>query len=449
MKITEKKIRKTGLILEVNIEESDYLDSVETSLLDYRKKMNLPGFRPGKVPMSIVKKKYQLPAKVEEINKLLSSNIQQHITEKKISIIGGPIPVEENIDFINNVDYTFKYELGLQPELDLSLGEKSKIDYLEISPEDNQINQHLIHLRKRYGQIIHSDIIESGDMLNVYFLELDDSNKPKEGGVTNSTSLLIDKIDDKEIKHQFLKLKKSDTIIISPKKAFTNDTDLTSMLNISKVEVEKLKSNFSCEIKNISRLIPAEINSDFFKKAYPEKNITTEKDLRLIIKKELSVMYLKESDRKFFNDALSIFVEKTKLDLPEDFLKKWLKSNAKKEILESDFEREYSNYVKYLSWQLIENKICQEHDIKVTNEKLRDFAKSNILQQMKNYGNVNMSEKEIDGMVANVLKNEQESKKMMDELIVIELVRYFKSKMKINRKTVTSNEFIKLANNQK
>ena len=143
-----------------------------------------------------------------------------------------------------------------------------------------------------------------------------------------------------------------------------------------------------------------------------------------------------------------MFLDKIKIDFPEKFLKKWLKTNIKKEFTEKDFETEYQNYLKYLSWQLIENTICTENDIKVTDDKLKDFTKKNVLQQMKNYGAVNIGDKEIDGIVSNILKNEKEAEKMMNEVVLIELVAYFKSKMKVNKKSITLNEFIKLANKQ-
>ena len=329
MKIADKKKGNTTLLLEVNIKEKDYIDSVESSLVNYRKKMNLPGFRVGKVPMGLVKKKYQLPIKVEEINKLLSQNIQKYISEKKISILGGPMPIDKVIDFENNVDFIFEYELGLQPDVNLALAEKSKIDYWVIEPKIDQIKDHILSLQKRYGQIINPDSINAGDMLNVNLKELVD-NKPKEGGVSNTTSLLLDKIEDDSVKKKFLKMKKSETIVFELKKSFSNQTDLASMLNISKEELGKIESNFSCEIQNISRLVPAEINAEFFKKVYPDKNIKTQKEFKSIIKSELSSNYLKDSDRKLFNDASLLFIEKIKLSFPEEFLKRWLKSNAKK-----------------------------------------------------------------------------------------------------------------------
>ena len=448
MKIIEKKKGKTTIILEVNIKEKDYIDSVESSLFDYRKKMNLPGFRVGKVPIGLVKKKYALPIKIEEINKVLSQSVQTYISEKKISILGGPMPVEKTIDFENNIDFVFEYELGLQPDVNLSLAENSKVDYWVIEPKSDQIKSHVLNLQKRYGQITNPDSISIGDMLNVNLKELI-NNIPKEGGAANSTSLLVDKIEDDSVKNKFLKMKKSDTIIFDIKKSFTNQTDLASMLNISKEELEKTESNFSCEIQNVSRLVPAEIDNDFFKKVYPEKEIKTEKEFKAIVKSELSSNYLKDSDRKLFNDASLMFIEKIKLAFPEDFLKRWLKSNAKKEFSESEFNSEYKNYLKYLSWQLIENKICLENDIKITNDRLITFTKERVLEQMKSYGNVKMGDKEIDGIVSNILKNKQEAEKMTNELVVIELTGYFKSKMKLKRNTVTLDEFIKLANNQK
>tara|TARA_B100000427_G_scaffold327646_1_gene338867 strand:- start:84 stop:1430 length:1347 start_codon:yes stop_codon:yes gene_type:complete len=448
MKITDKKIDNSNIILEIKIKESDYIDTVNSQLSDYQKKMTLPGFRVGKVPMGLVKKKYELSIKVEEINKLISHGIQKYITEKKISILGGPIPVDKAIDFKKDVDYIFEYELGLQPVLDLSLAEKSKLDYWLISPASKEVKDHITNITKRYGQVIHPEKIDSEDMLNVSFQELDNNN-PKKDGVSNTSSLLVDKISDTSIRKKFMKLKKSDSIIIPIHKAFSNKTDLASMLNISKESAESLNTDFSCTINNINRLVPAEINNDLFKKVYPEKTIKNKKDFEKYIKEELSQRYVKESDRKLFNDGSLLFMKKTKIELPHEFLKKWLKMNAKKEFQASEFEKEYKNYVKYLSWQLIENKICEENNIKITNEALHAFTKQHVLEQMKSYGNVQMDDKEIEGIVGNVLKNKQEAEKMTNELVLMELVKYFKNTMKIKTSTITLDEFIKLANNQK
>tara|TARA_B100000902_G_scaffold399042_1_gene468102 strand:- start:741 stop:2087 length:1347 start_codon:yes stop_codon:yes gene_type:complete len=448
MKITEKKIGKTGLLLEAKVDYTDYGNALESSLQDYRKKVNIPGFRSGKVPMSLVKKKYELPVKVEEINKLLSNAIQKYITEKNISIIGGPIPVDNKIDFENSQDYTFEYELGLAPTIDLSKVEKIKVDSWVIEPSLKEVKEHIEGLAKRFGKVTQVEKMQKDDMLNVRFEELDGSTQ-KVGGISNSTSLLVNKIADKKIQDKFLKLKVNESIIISIHKAFTNHTDIASMLNISKEEADNIQSDFTCKINTINRLIPADLNKDFYKKVYPERDIKNEKDFKKVIKDELSSRYLKESDRKLFNDGSALLLEKTKVDLPEEFLKKWLKMNAKKEFLESEFEKEFENYLKYLSWQLIENKICEENSIKITNEKLSTFTKDHVLEQMKNYGSINMGNKEIDGIVTNILNNKQEADKMTNELVLIELVQYFKSTMKVKTNTVTLDEFIKLANNQK
>ena len=448
MKITHKKNDSTSIVLEIEMKKSDYIDVVNSQLSDYQKKMNLPGFRVGKVPLGLVKKKYELPIKVEEINKLISNGIQKYISDKKISILGGPIPVDKIIDFKKEDDYTFQYEIGVQPNVDLSLAEKSKIDYWVITPSKKEIQDHINNIKKRYGQVVHPEDIKEEDMLNVSFQELDNGS-PKKDGISNTSSLLIDKINDSSIRKKFMKLKNSDTIIIPISKAFTNKTDLAAMLNISKESAANLDSDFLCTITSINRLVPAEINTDLFKKAYPEFTIKNKKDFEKHIKEELGNRYLKESDRKLFNDSSILFMKKIKIELPNKFLKKWLKMNAKKEFEESEFEKEYENYVKYLSWQLIENKICEENSIKITNEKLNAFTKEHVLAQMKSYGNVQMGNKEIDGIVTNILKNKQEAEKMTNELVLIELVKYFKDTMKIKTNPITLDEFIKLANNQK
>ena len=449
MKITDKKLKNNTIQLSIHVKENDYVSVVETTLLGHRKKMNLPGFRVGKVPMSLVRKKYELAIRVEEINKLLSQAIQKWITDKKISILGHPLPIENEIDFVNNTEYIFEFELGLQPKIDISKVEKSKIDFFVIKADKTQVEEHVATLQKRYGTVKSFDKIKDGDMLNIFLQELNEKNEPKELGVTSTTSVLLDKIEDKIIKNKILKLSKKGVLKIELKKAFPNITDLASMLKITKEETENLNPHFLCEIKDITRLLPATLNLDFFKKCYPSENIKTIKEFKKVIKNELETQYIIESDRKLFNDASNLFMKKIKINFPDDFLKKWLKTNIKKEFTEAEFETEYLNYLKYLSWQLIENTICLENNIKITNEKLEEFTKDYVLRQMKAYGNINMGNKEIEGVVHNILKNKKESEKMMNEVILIELVEYFKSKMKLIKKSVSLNEFIKLANNQK
>ena len=448
MKITHKSANKTDMILEIKMVESDYSKSVNESLVNYQKKMNMPGFRAGKVPMSIVKKKYELPIKIDEINKLLSDSIQNYISKNKILILGGPMPVEKAIDFENSTDYVFEYELGIQPTINLSKAENKKIDYWVIESKNKQITDHINSLTQRFGQVVNPDVIKKGDMLNVNFKQLE-NGVPMEDGIDHATSILVDKIDDDKLLKKFLKLKKSDTIVFNPNKAFSNKTDLASMLNVTKEKLQSIQSDFLCEVQNISRLEPAKLNKEFFKKVYPEIDIKTEKAFKVQVKKELDDAYIKESDRKLFNDASQFYIDKIKVDLPEEFLKRWLKNNAKKKFENDEFEKEYSNYLKYLSWQLIENKICQENNIKITKEDLASFAKNRVLNQMKSYGNVNLGDKEIEGIVSNILQNKQESEKMTNEIVMIRLAEYFKSKMKIKRNAVSLDEFIKLANNQK
>ena len=203
MDITQAKLSVNTLKLTVHVKESDYESSVGTSLLNYRKKMTVPGFRQGKVPMSLVKKKYELSVRVEEINKLLSSSIQNYIGDNKISILGNPLPIESEVDFINNRDYSFEFEIGLQPSINISSVEKSKIDYYLIKPEKKEIQSHLLSLQKRYGSVKSFDTIKSGDMLNISLKELTKDNKPKTDGLSVETSILTDKIDDKKTQNKF------------------------------------------------------------------------------------------------------------------------------------------------------------------------------------------------------------------------------------------------------
>ena len=446
MNISNKKIENNHIKLIVEIAKNDYSVKVQESLKDYQKKMNLPGFRAGKVPMSIVKSKYELAIRVEEINKILSSSVDEYIKKNKINILGNPLPIENKIDFIKDSDYTFEFELGIQPAIDLSKLEKNKVNFYAIKVSSDKVTEYTASLQKKFGNVKSFDKITLDDMLNVEMLEIDKKESSKL--IKVNTSFLVSKIEDNTIKKSFLKLKKTNSIEFEIKKAFSNHSDLASMLKISKENAENLNGKFLCTINDISRLVPAVLNEDLFKKVYPSKLIKNKNEFAKAITDEISSNYSKDSDRKFFNDCSTLFVDKSNIDFPEKFLKKWLKKNLKKQLKEEKFNDEYKNYLKYLSWQLIENEICTQNNIKITNEMLKDFTKAYVLKQMKSYGNIQMGNKEIDGIVENVLKNQKESEKMMNEVIMIELISYFKKKIKANKKLVTLNEFIKLANKQ-
>ena len=446
MNISKKKIENNHIKLIVKIVKNDYGTKVQESLKDYQKKMNLPGFRVGKVPMSIVKSKYELAIRAEEINKILSSTIDEYIKKNQINILGNPLPIENKVDFIKDSDYTFEFELGIQPNVDLSKLEKSKVNFYDIKVSNDKVTEYINSVQKRFGNIKSFEKITLDDMLSVEMLQIvkKDSTEP----IKVNTSFLVNKIEDNTIKKSFLKLKKTNSIEFDIQKAFSNHADVASMLKISKENAESLSGKFLCTINDISRLVPAELDEDLFKKVYPSKLIKNKKEFTKEIADEISNNYSKDSDRKFFNDCSTLFVDKSSIDFPEKFLKKWLKKNLKKQLSEEEFNDEYKNYLKYLSWQLIENEICTQNNIKVTNQMLKDFTKAYVLKQMKSYGNIQMGNKEIDGIVENVLKNQKESEKMMNEVIMIELTSYFKKKIKTNKKTVTLNEFIKLANKQ-
>ena len=336
--------------------------------------------------------------------------------------------------------------MGIQPSVDLSKLEKAKVNFYDIKVSNDKVTEYITSVQKRFGNIKSFEKITLDDMLSVEMLEIvkKDSIEP----IKVNTSFLVNKIEDNTIKKSFLKLKKTNSIEFDIQKAFSNHADLASMLKISKENAENLSGNFLCTINDISRLVPAELDEDLFKKVYPSKLIKNKKEFTKAITDEISNNYSKDSDRKFFNDCSTLFVDKSNIDFPEIFLKKWLKKNLKKQLKEEEFNDEYKNYLKYLSWQLIENEICTQNNIKVTNQMLKDFTKAYVLKQMKSYGNIQMGNKEIDGIVENVLKNQKESEKMMNEVIMIELTSYFKKKIKTNKKTVTLNEFIKLANKQ-
>jgi len=447
MKITQSKAKKMISTLTVEVSESDYLENVTSVLKKYRKDAVISGFRKGKTPMSIIEKQYKTSATVDEVNKILQDNLYKHITENKIRVLGSPLPkTNTEIDWVNDVNFIFEYEIGLAPEFDVKITNKDKLTYYNIKADNKLVDGYCNDMAKRYGKMSNPPKSVEGDLVFCSINQLDVNGSIMDNGISNDATVSMDIILDKKIKKKFIGLQSGDKLILNVMKVFTNHTDLAAMLKITHEQLHALNSDsFEFTVKQINRLAPAEFNKDLFDKVYGDDTVNDLKEFKQKITEEAEKSFIVESDRMFKNDVVMYLVDKIKLEMPDEFLKKWLVQTSEKPLTIEQVESDYPMYSKSLKWQLLENRILENNEIKINNEDLLDFTISHVERQMKQYGQVSTDEKKVLEIAENILKNEDEKKKISDQLFDEKTLFIYKESFKLNQKSISYDDFVKLA----
>ncbi len=446
MKISEEKKDDLYGTLKVHIKASEYESQVSDAIKGYRKKINMPGFRSGNVPISLIKKKYGLSIKVEEINKIISKEITDYLQNNKLPIFGYPIPKESSIDWSKDEDYVFEYDLGYKPKFKLTFPKPKDVKYYKIKVDKKQLDDNVNDLRMRFGNNVFPNKVEQEeDILYVKLDELKEENKDeKEKLISHSSSLIVSKIEDKSFKKKVLNSKKGDVLNFDPKKAFTNEVDLASFLGIEKADLDQINTNFSCKIDSIKRIEACDINEDFFKKAFPSKEIKSEKEMRKELSKNFENMYESHSDNRFFKDSIDFIIEKSKIKLPDSFLKKWLNSNVEKKMEKTKLDQQYESYKKSFHWELVKEKIMDEEKIEITEDLILQESKSLLASQFQQYGMMKNND-ELDQFAKNLLQNKEEKQRIIDQIINKKVIDFLKKKIKIEKKEISLDDFTKLA----
>jgi trigger factor len=447
MKITQSKIKDLMANISVEVIATDYIDKVEKALKDYRKTAQIPGFRKGKTPMGIINKKYRVSVVVEEVNKLLQDELYKYITEQKLRVLGSPMPIDSKpIDWENSDIFNFEYEVGLAPEFDVKITSKDKLNYYKIEADTKLVEHYCNDIAKRYGKMSNPEFSVEGDLIFCNIEQLDITGKIMPNGIKNEATVSMDYIADSEIKKQFLGLQKDDLLTINVMKSFTNHSDLAAMLNVDHSAIHNLTSeDFQFTVKNVNRLEPAELNIELFDKVYGPGSVENKKDFKAKVKAETEVQFIGESDRMLKNDVVTYFIDKLKLSMPNEFLKRWLVQTSEQPITMEMLENEYDKYAKSLQWQLIENKILENYEIKVTQDDVLVHAKKLIGIQMKQYGQPEGDDNQLTEIASNILKNEDEKKKLYDQIFDERTLSVYKENFKLNEKSISYDDFVKLA----
>ena len=444
MNISKENIDSLNAVVKIELTAADYQTQVNAKLANYRKTTDMPGFRKGKVPMGVINKRYAIPVKVEEINKMLSDSLTKYIIQEKLDILGNPLPKDGfHINWEKQEDFTFEYEVGLAPVFEVKLSKKNKLDYYVIKADEAMIDKYAVDIAKRYGKMSSPEKVEEKDLVYGTFLELDEEGKEIETGLSNQASISLETLKTKKLQAEFIGSSKGKIITIDPNKSFVKDTDVASLLGVEKEAFEAISSKFSFTIDNISRMAPAELNVALFDKMYGEGTIKTEKEFRAKIANEAEAMFVAESDRKFQNDSVEYLLEKTVFELPEEFLKKWMQTVSETPITLSEVEDQFVGYKTSLRWQIIENRIAKENKLGVTREEAIAETKKLIGAQMAQYGQALPEEEMLEQYSTQILANKEEEKKIYDRAFASKMTAFFKESFNMNEKEISYKEFMK------
>ncbi len=445
MNITRENIDDVNAVIKVGIEKADYEKAVNDTLKDYRQKASIPGFRPGKVPAGLIKKRFGTAVLVEEVNKVLSQNLSKYLVEEKLNILGEPLPNEDqqkSINWESDEDFEFAFDIALAPEVKITLDKRSKYDYYKIIVSEEMIDQQVDMIASQLGQNVPVEEVKDNSSVRGDFVQLDENGEIIEDGIQPKGVLLaVDVIKDEEIKNAFVGCKKDDTLTFDPVKAFENRHEVGHMLNIKHEEADELNSEFKFTITEILQFEKAEVNEELIKKVYGEETeIKTIGDFRNKIKEEITANLAYSSDQKFTIDARDALIEKTKIELPEAFLKRWLIA-VNKEVTEEQIENEFEYFIKDLQWQLIKDSIIKENELKVTPEETQDFAKQLARAQYSQYGIHDVPEEQLESFSKMILEKPEESERIYKKLYEDKVIDVVKEKVNIQEKEVSQEEF--------
>ena len=447
MNITRENADDLTAVLKVNILKNDYEEKVEKVLRDYRKKANIKGFRPGMVPFGLIKKLYGKAVQIDEINKIVTENIQKYLTDEKIEILGDPLPFKdenEKIDFDTQEDFTFSFELGLAPEVDLKISKKNKVNLYEIKVDDKMKNDFIENYTRRFGEFRKADLSEEKDILKGRIDAMDNSgNLIPEGISVENTTLAIDIIKDESIKKEFIGKKENETVDFDIKKAFPNENEVAGLLKRKKEEIENISGSFRFTISEVTRFYAAEVGPDLFRRIYGEGVVNNEEEFMKKVEEEITAGLRRESEFKIMQDLKKLAIEKTNFDLPDEFLKRWL-LRINEKATQEQIEKEFDTFRHDLKWQLIKNKVAKDNGIKVTGEELQKEAENVTRYQFQQYGLYYATDEQITNYAKETLKREDDAKRIADKILEDKVIGILRELVKVENKNVTAEEFNKL-----
>ena len=436
MNITRENIDALNAVVKVDIAKEDYSDQVEKILTDYRKSANIPGFRKGHVPMTMVKKQYGKAVLVDEVNKLLQDALKKYMMEEKLDVLGSPLPKsQDDLDWDAD-SFSFEFELGLAPKFEVDLKGAEPITQYAIVADDKMIDDQIDHIQKQYGTLVGEDIVTQDSEITGIFVS-------EEKDVNNKATFTLDKIKSTSAEKSLTGAKVGDVLTLPTKDLFKDDHDLMSFLKIAHEDAHELDVDVTLTIEEVNKRELAELDQDLFDKLFGKDIVTSVTELKAKIKEDSEKQFGQQGDQKFLNDVTEYLVEHTKFDLPATFLQKWMQTAGENQLDADQAKEEYENSEKSMRYQLIEGKLIETYDLQVVFEDLKEFAKDMIKVQMAQFGQMDPQDKELEDIAARILSNRDEVKRLSEQLMSQKLLELYKTETNLKVKEITYDDFVK------
>jgi trigger factor len=436
MNITRNNVDALNAIVTVEVAKNDYEEKVNKVLADYRKNAAIKGFRKGTVPMSLIQKQYGKAILLEEVNKLLQDNLNKYLVAEKLDILGNPLPrVTEDFNW-DVEDYKFEFELGLAPEFTVDLAAKNNLVQYKIVADDKMLNDQIARIQKQYGKLIAKDTVEEGNDVSGFFTN-------EEKGINNRTTLSLDTFADKKTAKSFIGKKVGDVVTLKTKGLFDDDHKLMDVLAIGHDDVHGLDIEVTFTIDEVVGHELATLDQELFDKLFGPKVVTSVAELKAKIKEDAEQQFKQQADQKFLNDVTESLIATTKFDLPASFLKKWIQTAGENPMSAEEAEAEYNKSENGLRYQLIEGKVMADNNLQITFEELKDYTSNVIKKQMAQFGQMNPTDEDVQGIVARVMANQDEVKRLSEQVMSEKMLNLFKDKVKAKTKEVSYDDFIK------
>lgn len=441
MNISVENIDKVNAVITAVIEPADYTEKYEKALKDAKKKMNMPGFRPGMVPVGLIKKQFGVSILAEEVNKILQEGLFGYIRENKINMLGEPLPTEENnnVELKEGESFTFKFDLAIAPEFEVSLTKKDKIDYYNVDVTDQMVANQVDMYRQRGGKYEKVDSYEDNDMIKGVITELDVENP-----VTAENVVMLPKyFKNDDQKKLFDGVKTNDIVTFNPSVAYNNnEAELTSLLKVEKEDALNHKGEFNFQITEITRFVPGPLDQELFDTVFPGGEVKTEADFRAKVKELIADQFKKDSDYKFLLDVRKHVTKKVgKLEFPEEKLKMILLANTGDQAkVDAQFEKS----IEELTWHLIKEKLVEQNEVKVDDEDVKNMAKEVTRMQFAQYGMLNIPDEYLENSVKEMLKKRETVDNLIDRCIEVKLGVAIKEKVTLKESTVSAEDFNKM-----
>ena len=438
MQITRTDVDALNAKVAISIEQKDFSEKVDKILKDYRKNANIPGFRKGHVPMGMIKKQYETAVTADEVNKLLQENLNNYIQEEKLELLGNPLPVmQDDIDWkANKLD--FEFELGLAPSFKVKVKGKKAVTHFKIEADKKMVEEQVGYIQKQYGKIESQSSIEEGFELSLHAVN-------EEAEIDNSSTIEWDQLKGKKNSDALKGAQLNEAIVLKTKGLFKEDHVLARVLGTTVDKLADAPKEINLTVTEANKRTLADLDQELFDKLYEPGTVKTVTDLKGKIKEGIEKQFEQQTEQKLLNDVTESLISETKFDLPKEFLIRWLQNSGEQPLSEEEAAEEYEKSEKGIRYQLIEGALIKENDLQIQFEELQNFAKEMIKKQMAQYGQLNPSDKELDEIAARIFSNQEETKRLSDQLMSQKLLDFYKENAKLKVKKVNYETFVKEA----